>query len=109
MQTTETTTLRIFTHSDVPNAHETVAQVAAAASQRGLGALLIDAGADPRRAIDAGIVMMPAVVIESDGVETARRVCMKRGRALRRWLDRQLGELGPDTHGCKTGGLERSS
>ena len=40
MQTTETTTLRIFTHSDVPNAHETVAQVAAAASQRGLGAVL---------------------------------------------------------------------
>ena len=89
--------VRIFTHADVPNAARAVTQIADAATERGLSVVVIDGGADSRQLIDAGVVAVPAVLIERAGVETARRECVRAGRGLGRWLNRRLGTVAAAT------------
>jgi hypothetical protein len=85
-----TTTVRIFTSPLVPNSDKAVAQVTAAAAGSGLATSVINADVDIMVAIERGIVGLPAVIVETDGVETGRRECVSSGRGLRRWLDKSL-------------------
>lgn len=90
MHRSDTTVVRIFTHGDIPKATDVVAQVGAAAASRGLEVIVINTENDPRLAIDIGVVALPAVIVERNGFEVARRECLRDGRGLRRWLDRRL-------------------
>ncbi len=90
MPSTEATTVRIFTHASVPGTSDVAVQVGVAALAQGLEVIVIDAEADPMLVIEAGVMALPAVVIESGGVEVARRECLRSGRGLRRWMDRKL-------------------
>ncbi len=96
MQTSDDITLRIFTHPSAPDAEQVVRQATRSAIEYGLASTVIDGSADPMQVIEAGIIAVPAVVIDRGGVESSRRECVRPGRSLERWIDRRLARLGVD-------------
>ncbi len=90
MNTTTATSIKVFTHQDVPNTSAIVAQASELAATHGLGIEFVAVDADASQAIAAGVMGLPAIIAFSGSTEIARRECASAGRRTRRWFERKV-------------------
>ncbi len=87
---TTPTSIRVFTHQDLPNTEGLVAQATALATAHGLGVELVAVDVDASQARAAGVIALPAIIAYSGSTEIARRECALAGRRTQRWFDRKV-------------------
>ena len=85
-----TTSIRIFTHNDVPWKSAVEAQAAEMAAAHGLEIEIVDVTVDAAQAIASGVIALPAIIAYRDNAEVARRECASAGRGTRRWFERKV-------------------
>ncbi len=90
MNNTTVTSIRIFTHQDIPTMAAVEAQATELAFAHGLSIEFVRVDDNPSEAITAGVMALPAIIAYSGDTEVARRECALAGRGLRRWFDRKL-------------------
>ena len=88
--TATATSIKVFTHQDVPNSDALVAQASELAASHGLGIELIAVDADVSQAMAVGVMGLPAIIIFGGNTEISRRECAFAGRRTSRWFKRQV-------------------
>lgn len=90
MNTSTTTSIRVFTYDGLPAKDAIEAQAIEFATDHGLAIELIDIDSCAAELRAGGVMGLPAIVAYDGITEIARRECAFAGRSTRRWMERKV-------------------